>query len=68
MSLTFEKLVDAAKINLDLAEVLEIKHSTDYSQIAIGQALIAIALELKKFNDEADLERVREDHRKDHGS
>jgi len=68
MSLTFEQLIDTAKINLDRAAGFGNEYSASYAHLAIGQALIALALELKRFNDEADLERERKDHRKDHES
>ncbi len=54
MNATFEQLIDAAKINLDRAEEVDIKYTAAYARIAIGQALIAIALELKRVNDKAD--------------
>jgi len=47
---------------LGRAEVFEVEHSASYSQLAIGQTLIAIALELKKYNDQVDLDREIESH------
>ena len=56
MNSTFEQMIDAAKINLDRAEGFDNEYSAAYAHLAIGQALIAIALELKRSNDRSELD------------
>ena len=63
MIISSEVLLGHARISLDNAggDVHDQHHSDWLIQESIAYSLLAIGTELKRFNDEADLERERQE-------
>jgi hypothetical protein len=60
MTFKFEQLMEWARINIDKAEGFDVEYSAAHVNISMAYTLIAIAQELKKFNDRIDEAREPE--------
>ena len=58
----FETLIKRANAEIRSANDTQPEYALIHSNLAISIAVIAVAHELKKFNDEAEVERQRIEH------
>ena len=58
---SFDRLINDAESLTEKSMDIDINDSPAYSQIAISYALIAIAQELHRMNERADIEKDRQE-------